>query len=99
VTEYCDACGQPLPKQATESLPERELIALSAWWATGHYRDAATLAGVAEQTLKNQLHRARIRNGVHSTVEVAQMYLGQLRSLSQLTASHNSRVAAKRRAA
>lgn len=99
MSDVCPTCGQLLPKQASQPLPERELVALSAWWATGHYRDAALLAGVAEQTLKNQLYSARIRNNVRSTVELAQMYLGQLRTKEELATHHNLRLAAKRRAA
>jgi DNA-binding CsgD family transcriptional regulator len=99
VTELCDKCGQPLPRQNDVVLPERELVALSAWWLTGRYREAAVLAGVAQQTLKNQLRRSRIRVGVHSTHELALLFLGHLRSKEELLTSHNRRVSEPRRAA
>ena len=99
IGEKCPTCGQIIPKPTAVLLPKRELVALSAWWATGHYRDAAMLAGVAVQTLKNQLRRARIRNDVHSTQQLASMYLGQLLSREQLITSHNQRTAEGRRAA
>lgn len=99
IGERCGACGQLIVKPATVPLPKRELVALSAWWSTGHYRDAAMLAGVSIQTLKNQLQRARIRNDVHSTHQLASMYLGQLLSREQLITSHNQRTAEGRKAA
>jgi DNA-binding CsgD family transcriptional regulator len=99
MSERCPTCGQPLPRSTDVVLPERELVALSAWWATGRYREAAMLAGVAVQTLKNQLLRARNRVAVHTTHELALMYLGRLRSKAELLESHNDRVAAGRRAA
>lgn len=99
MTDACPACGRPFDKQTDVVLPERELVALSAWWVTGRYREAAMLAGVAVQTLKNQLANARNRNGVHTTHELALMYLGHLRSKEELLKAHNVRVAAAGRAA
>jgi hypothetical protein len=99
VSFVCETCGRPFEKQSDVVLPERELVALSAWWATGRYREAAVLAGVAMQTLKNQLQRARIRVGVHSTHELALMYLGHLRSKEALLTQHNRRVTTAGRAA
>ena len=99
VGERCPQCGQYLPQSTDVVLTERELVALSAWWATGRYREAAMLAGVAVQTLKNQLLHARNRVAVHTTHELALLYLGRLRSKDELAASHNARVTAPRRAA
>lgn len=99
IGERCPTCGQIIPKPAQLPLPPRELVALSAWWAAGSYSAGAMLAGVELQTLKNQLYRARIRNGVHTTAQLVAMYLGQLLSQEQLVTSHNQRTKEARRAA
>lgn len=99
MTDVCPACGRPYDKPSDVVLPARELVALSAWWLTGRYREAAMLAGVATQTLKNQLAHARNRVGVHNTHELALLYLGKLRSKEDLLRSHNERVATPGRAA
>lgn len=72
-------------------LPPSELDALSAWWHTGTIRSAANLLSRSERTVINQLYRARNRNNVHTTLELGQLYLGELRSMSHLVTQHNSR--------
>lgn len=87
----CPACGQVMPnlKRAAELTPG-ELDALSAWWHMGSVKRAADLLSRAERTVANQLYKARIRNDVHTTLELAQMYFGSLRSMGDLLTQHNS---------
>jgi hypothetical protein len=95
VTEYCDKCGQMLPKPAKRLTPA-ELDALSAWFHAGSAKAAAHLLGVIEQTVKNQLYRARVRHDVHHTADLLVVHLEELRSMDELLAQHNP---AKRKAA
>jgi hypothetical protein len=88
MTDYCDKCGQMLPKPA-KRLTSAELDALSAWFHAGSAKAAAVLLGVIEQTVKNQLYRARIRHDVHRTADLVVSHLGELRSLDELRRSHN----------
>jgi hypothetical protein len=70
-------------------LTDAELDAVSAWWHMGTIKRAADLLSRAERTVINQLYSARIRNNLHTTLELAQMYMGDLRTVSQLVAQHN----------
>lgn len=72
-------------------LTAAELDALSAWWHTGTVRGAANLLSRAERTVANQLYSARIRNNVHTTVALLPLYLGSLRTVSDLLTQHNVR--------
>jgi hypothetical protein len=87
----CSQCGQVLPTSSRAELTEAELDALSAWWHTGTARSAANLLSRAERTVANQLSSARIRNNVHTTVALLPLYLGSLRTVSELLAQHNKR--------
>lgn len=89
MTETCSACGQVLPNATVAPLTPAELDALSAWWHMGSVKAAADLLSRAERTVVNQLYKARIRNDVHSTTQLVQLYMGQLRSRSDLIAQHN----------
>jgi hypothetical protein len=89
VTEYCDKCGQMLPKPAKRLTPG-ELDALSAWYHVGSTKGAARLLGVIEQTVKNQLYTARVRHDVHRTVDLLVAHLDELRSLDELLATHHN---------
>lgn len=87
----CPTCGQKLPEPlAIRHITDAELDALSAWWWTRSVKGAATLLGLAEQTVKNQLADARRRNQAHKTIELVQVFGGQLRTLDQI-GSHNRR--------
>ena len=72
---------------AVPHITDAELTALSAWWWSRSTRAAATLLGLSEQTVKNQLYDARRRNGVHKTIALVQLFSGQLRSVQAV--SHN----------
>ena len=94
VTDFCPTCHQPLPSPTSGYLTDRELVAVSAWWWMRHERGAARLAGVAVQTLKNQLARARQRNRAKDTQDLAFMHLERLLSREELSvkaAQHNAR--------
>jgi hypothetical protein len=94
VSPLCPTCGQTIPEgqRSRAILPDAELDALSAWWHMGSIKGAADLLSRSERTVINQLYSARIRNDLHRTVELAQLYLGSLRSRSELLTSHkNSR--------
>jgi hypothetical protein len=69
---------------AVHHITDAELDALSAWWWTRSIKAAATFLGIAEQTLKNQLADARRRNGTHKTIELVQLFGGQLRSVQAM---------------
>ena len=86
----CPRCGQPMPEdqRSRAILPAGELDALSAWWHMGSIKRAADLLSRAERTVINQLYSARNRNKVHTSLELAQLYMGSLRSQSDLVASH-----------
>lgn len=87
----CPTCGQAIPNpMAVRHITPAELEALSAWWWTRTAKAAAILLGRAEQTVKNQLHAARQRNGLDKTIELVQMFGGQLLTIDQLT-SHKAR--------
>lgn len=88
----CPNCGQLMPTARPSELTLRELIAISAWWHTGSVKKAAVLAGVAEQTMKNQLRSARNRSHVTNNLDLASAHIGALWSLAALLESHNLRV-------
>ena len=85
----CPTCGNQMPDHPGEPLTAAELDALSAWWHTGSIKGAADLLSRAERTVINQLYRARIRDGVHTTLELVQLHIGELRTMSDLLKSHN----------
>ena len=87
----CPQCGQALPNATRATLTDAELDALSAWWHMGSTRRAADLLSRAERTVVNQLYSARIRNNVHTTVALLPLYLGSLRSMSELMTQHKVR--------
>lgn len=88
--DRCEACGQPVPLRLEEGrISDQELNVLSAWWLLHTTRSVARFFGRSEQTVKNQLMTARRRHGIHSTAQLAQMYMGQLRTMEELMASHN----------
>lgn len=70
-------------------LTDRELQILSAWWLLHSVRSTARFFTLSEQTIKNQLYNARIRNGVHTSADLAALFMGQLRTMDDLLASHN----------
>lgn len=85
----CLSCGQPIPAREGAPLTPGELDALSAWWHTGTVRKAATVLSRAPRTVVNQLYQARIRNNVHTTLELAQLHMGELRTMRDLVTKHN----------
>ena len=85
----CPTCGQQIPGKHGRALTDAELDALSAWWHTGTVKGAADLLSRAERTVINQLYSARIRDGVHTTLELVQLHIGELRSMGELLKSHN----------
>ena len=91
MSALCPTCGQPIPEARPRAiLPAGELDALSAWWHMGTIKAAADLLSRAERTVINQLYSARTRNNLHTSLELAQLYMGALRSRSELLASHKS---------
>lgn len=89
--DLCPHCGQVMPNAVGSPITEGELEALSAWWLTGTVKKAADLLGRSQRTVVNQLYSARNRNGVHTTLELLQLHIGQLRSRSDLITKHNVR--------
>ena len=89
MNETCPTCGQLMPDKSSKPLTPAELAALSAWWHTGSMKRAAQLLSRSERTVINQLHNARIRNGVHTTLELLQIHIGELRSMNDLITQHN----------
>jgi DNA-binding CsgD family transcriptional regulator len=85
----CPSCGQSMSSGESAPLTPAELDALSAWWHTGTVRKAAALLSRSERTIVNQLYSARIRNKVHTTLELVQLHLASLRSMPDLIESHN----------
>ena len=85
----CPACNRPLPDEG-RYLTDREKAALSAWWWLKSTRAAATALGLSEQTVKNQLLKARNRHQLHKTSDLAYMYLAQLSSKDVVRTSHKS---------
>lgn len=86
-SSLCPHCGQPLPgDRGAAELTSAELDALSAWWHTGNTKRAADLLSRSQRTVINQLYSARNRNQVHATVELLPLYLGSLRTMSELKA-------------
>lgn len=97
--DICPTCKRPLPGDA-RYLTDRELAALSAWWWFKSTRAASVALGLAEQTVKNQLYAARVRNEVKRTVDLAFMFMDQLSTAKVVRTSHNvGESGAKRRAA
>ena len=87
----CEACGQQLPLRLEESrISDQELNVLSAWWLLHTTRSVARFFGRSEQTVKNQLYDARRRHGIHSTAQLAQLYMGQLRTMEELMTQHKN---------
>ena len=87
--DYCPTCHQPIVNpMRTQHLTKAELNALSAWWWARSARGAARVLNLSEQTVKNQLMRARQRNDCRKTLELVQLFFGELRTLEELT-SHN----------
>lgn len=87
----CPTCQRPMPDPlATRRVTKAELRALSAWYWARTARGAAVVLRLHQQTVKNQLARARQRNQCESTWELAQTFAGQLLSMEELT-SHNNR--------
>lgn len=87
----CPTCGQPIPQPlADHRLTSRELEILSAWWLLHSVRAAARFFDLSEQTVKNHLFNARIRNGVHTSAALAQIFMAELLTMQQLVASHNN---------
>ena len=87
----CETCGQALPQSVGEHrISDQELNVLSAWWLLHSTRAVARFFGRSEQTIKNQLNDARRRHGIHSTAELARVYMAELRTMDELMASHNS---------
>ena len=85
----CPTCNQPVfDPMRVQHLTRAELNALSAWWWARTTRGAARVLNLSEQTVKNQLLRARQRNDCRRTFELAQMFFGELSTLEELT-SHN----------
>lgn len=88
--ERCEACGRPFAHAQTR-ITDQELNVLSAWWTFRDTRAVAKFFGTSHQTVKNQLQNARNRNAVHSTSELAFLFMADLRSVADLAASHNKR--------
>ncbi len=88
MTRQCPSCGQMMPGAVGRSLTSAELDALSAWWHTGTIKRAADLLSRSERTVINQLYSARIRDDVHTTIELVQLHVGELRTMSDLLTSH-----------
>lgn len=87
----CESCGQMLPQtEEGRGISDQELNVLSAWWLLHSTRAVARFFGRSEQTIKNQLYDARRRNGIHSTAELARIYMAQLRTMDELMTHHNS---------
>jgi hypothetical protein len=70
-------------------ITDQELNVLSAWWHFHGVAAAARFFGRSEQTIKNQLMDARRRNGFHTTAELAQAFMSQLRTVDELMTHHN----------
>ena len=88
MSKNCPTCGQSLPGRGSTVLTPAELDALSAWWHTGSIKRAADLLSRSERTIINQLYRARIREDVHTTLELLQLHIGELRTMGDLMRSH-----------
>lgn len=89
----CPTCGHILPLEPSGDLTDAELDVLSVWWGPPprSTRAVARFLGLSEQTIKNHLYNARIRNGVHTTRELAQRCMEQLRTVDEVMKSHNQR--------
>ena len=87
--KVCETCKRPLPDNDTRYLTKREEAALSAWWWFKSTRAAAVSLGLAEQTVKNQLLKARNRNGVKRTVDLAFLFMHQIGPAKVVRTSHN----------
>jgi DNA-binding CsgD family transcriptional regulator len=91
MAQFCPTCHQEWTPPERKILTPAELDALSAWWHTGSIKRAADLLSRAERTVINQLYSARIRNNVHTTLELVQLHLGELRTMGDLVTQHNVR--------
>jgi hypothetical protein len=93
--KVCKECGQVVPDPtAIRHITDAELDALSAWWWSRTIRGAARVLGRAEQTIKNQLYDARRHSQCRTTLELAQTFMNQLRTMEQLTSHNRGRRAA-----
>lgn len=93
--KLCEACGQPiLDPTVVRHITRAELEALSAWWWARSARGAGRVLGRGEQTIKNQLQRARDRNQCRKTLELAKVFAGQLQTMEELTQRNRRRAAA-----
>ena len=72
--DLCPHCGQAIPR-GDGYLTPRELDVLVSWWTEGSIKAAAAREGIAEQTAKNLLTNARIRNQAHSTPKLLALHL------------------------
>lgn len=87
----CPTCQRPmLDPLAAQRLTPAEKRALSAWYWARSTRGASILLRLHEQTIKNQLARARQRNQCKSTWELAQVFGGELLPMEELM-QHNIR--------
>lgn len=88
MTQECPTCGNPLLEPSSNTLSPAELDALSAWWHMGSIRAAANLLSRSERTVINQLYKARIRDGVHTTSALLRLHMAEIRTKSELIRSH-----------
>ena len=90
MSRECPTCGNPLLEPSCNTLSPAELDALSAWWHTGSIRAAANLLSRSERTVINQLYKARIRDGVHTTGDLLQLHMAEIRTMRDLIRSHKN---------
>lgn len=86
--KFCSECQRPLPEEMVY-LTDRERAALSAWWWFKTTKAASVALGLSEQTVKNQLQRARNRAHVTKTADLAYMFMAQLDAKYVVRTSHN----------
>ena len=82
MTDICPTCGQAIA--VTQTLTDRELDVLSAWWHVRSVKTAAVVVGVGEQRAKNLLARIRQRANVATNLEAGMAYASALRSLDSV---------------
>lgn len=88
---FCPECKRPLPDEPGAYLTDAERAALSAWWWLKSTKAAANHLGLSEQTVKNQLLKARNRNHVSRTIDLAFMHMTELDGKSMVLRSHNTK--------
>lgn len=69
---------------SARAISKRELDVIAAWWHTGTVVEAARLLNISEQTAKNQLHTARLRTGLPTTLALARQFSRDLPPVSVL---------------